>query len=362
MTTTSSKRPTSDRKAETTPGRKAFAEGRRPTSDGKAETTPGRKAFAEGQRLTSDRKPKTERKSFAERKAGKTSEYPVAQAVPLLEFLLQTLDGQSRTTVKSLLSHQQVKVNQTVVRQFDHMLRAGDKVEINWDKGQDTLKHPKLKILYEDSYIIVVEKGAGLLSVGTSREREKTAYSILSDYVKRKSPGNKIFVVHRLDRETSGVMLFARHPDIQQQMQDNWRFAVSQRQYVAVLEGRLQTGDGSGRGTVTSYLWESKACIVYASNNPDEGVRAVTHYQVLKSNDRYSLVSFRLDTGRKNQIRVQMNSIGYPVAGDLKYGGHRTRMNRMALHACALSFTHPVSGEKMSFETPVPDEFHQMVE
>jgi len=294
-------------------------------------------------------------------KKERISTYPVKEQCELFGFLTATLKDQSRTTVKSLLTHQQVTVNHEVVRQFDAPLAVNDVVEVHWDKGLTTLHHPKLKIVFEDKYLIVVEKAAGLLSIATAREREKTAYSILSDYVKQQSPGNKIFVVHRLDRETSGLLLFAKSPEIQQLMQENWRFAVSQRKYVAVLEGCLKTGDGTGKGTVTSYLWESKAYIVYASNNPEDGDKAVTHYKVLRSNDNYSLVEFNLDTGRKNQIRVQMNSIGYPVAGDLKYGGHKTRMNRMALHACALAFTHPITNEKMVFESKIPYEFEKMV-
>ncbi len=279
-----------------------------------------------------------------------------------MDFLSQTLSGQSRTTVKSLLSHQQVMVNRQVIRQFDHKLEKGDVVEIHWDKGLSMLRHPHLRIVFEDRYLIVAEKDAGLLSIATEKERVKTAYSILHDYVKKKSPGNKIFVVHRLDRETSGLLLFAKTPEVQSLMQDNWRFAVNQRRYVAVLEGDLSKAEGGGKGTVTSYLRESKAYIVYSSPNPEDGVKAVTHYKLLKSKNNYSLVEFHLDTGRKNQIRVQMNSLGYPVAGDLKYGGHKTRMNRMALHACVLSFTHPMTGEAMQFESKIPEDFLKMVE
>ncbi len=279
----------------------------------------------------------------------------------LLEFLIKTLTDQSRTTVKSLLSHQQIRVNKTVVKAFDHPLVKNDVVEVFWDKAFRMLKHPKLKVVFEDKYLMVVEKDAGLLSVATPREKSKTAYSILNEYVKQQSPGNKVFVVQRLDRETSGLLLFAKTKEVQALMQDNWRFAVNQRKYMAVLEGVLTTGDGSGKGTVTSYLWESKAFIVYASNNPDDGLKAVTHYQVLRTNGKYSLVAFNLDTSRKNQIRVQMNSIGYPVSGDIKYGGHKNDINRIALHACELSFTHPMTGEKMCFESKIPASFEKLM-
>lgn len=292
----------------------------------------------------------------------KITTIPVTEDSTLLSFLINTLKDHSRTKIKSLLAHQQVLVNRRIVRQFDHPLKTGDQVNILWTKGKQSLNHPKLKILFEDKYLIVVEKSAGLLSIGTAKERSKTAYSILSDYVKKQHPGNKIFVVHRLDRDTSGLMLFAKNQDIQFLMQTNWRFAVNQRKYTGVLEGVPQTGDGSGQGTVTSYLWESKALIVYASPNPEDGIKAVTHYKILKSSEHYSLAEFKLDTGRKNQIRVQMNSIGYPIAGDLKYGGHVSPIKRMALHASVLAFTHPVSGEQMLFESETPKEFLRLLE
>ncbi len=279
----------------------------------------------------------------------------------LLPFLIESLKDQSRTTVKSLLSHNQITIKNRVIKKFDHLLEPGDEVCINWETGKQTLDNPLLKIVFEDKHLIVVEKSAGLLSIATKKERIKTAYSILSEYVKKLHPGNKIFVVHRLDRETSGLMLFAKNEEVQYRMQNNWKFAVNQRKYIAVVEGKLETGDGTGIGVVKSYLWESKALIVYSSNNPEDGQLAVTKYSVLRNNDNYSLVEFELETGRKNQIRVQMNSIGYPLVGDLKYGGHESKLKRLALHAHVLSFTHPVTGEYHAFETPVPASFDSFV-
>lgn len=295
-------------------------------------------------------------------KKQKISNIKVTEEAPLLIFLINKLPDQSRNRIKSLLAHQQVLVNKQVVRQFDHPLKVGDNLQILWTKGKQSLQHPKLKILFEDKHLLVVEKAAGLLSIGTAKERSKTAYSILSEYVKKQHPSNKVFVVHRLDRETSGIMLFAKDQEIQSLMQTNWRFAVNQRKYVGVLEGTPQTGDKSGQGTVTSYLWESKALIVYASPNPEDGLKAVTHYKILDSSEHYSLAEFRLDTGRKNQIRAQMNSIGYPIAGDLKYGGKTSPIKRMALHACVLAFTHPIDGKEMLFESEIPKEFQRLLE
>lgn len=288
--------------------------------------------------------------------------FPVFEPTELLTFLEVNLKDKSRTTLKSLLKNQQISVRNQVIRAFNHLLKTGDEVTIHWDKGRATLNDPLLKVVYEDNYLIVVEKAAGLLSIATQKECKKTAYSILSEYVKKQHPGNKIFVVHRLDRETSGLMLFAKNPEVQYQMQHNWKFAVNQRKYTAVVEGQLQTGDGTGKGTIRSYLWESKALIVYSSPNPEDGQEAVTHYQVLKSSDRYSLVELMLETGRKNQIRAQMNSIGYPLVGDLKYGGHSSPLKRLALHAHVLSFTHPVTGALHSFETPIPKGFTNLIE
>ncbi len=290
-----------------------------------------------------------------------TSERTVKEACTLMDFLTTSFPDKSRTTIKSLLAHQQVTLAGRVIKQFDHALHPGDVVTIHWEKGKTTLESPMLSIVYEDKHLLVVEKAAGLLSIGTQKEQKKTAYSMLSEYVKKQHPGNKIFVVHRLDRETSGLMLFAKSEEAQYLMQNNWRYAVNQRRYVAVVEGKLETGDGTGKGTIKSYLWESKALIVYASPNPEDGDLAVTHYKVVDSSDNYSLVELELETGRKNQIRVQMNSIGYPLVGDLKYGGHASKLKRLALHAHVLSFTHPITGKPHAFETPIPEAFVKLV-
>lgn len=295
------------------------------------------------------------------RKKRAESNLKVTESSKLLEFLMANLKDQSRTTVKSLLSHQQITIRNKVVRQFDFQLEPGDEVCVHWGMGKTTLDTPLLKIVYEDKDLIVVEKAAGLLSMATEKERIKTAYGMLSEYVKKQNPRNKIFIVHRLDRDTSGLMLFAKNEEVQYLMQHNWKFAVSQRKYVAIVEGKLETGDGTGKGVIKSYLRESKSLIMHSSPNPEDGQLAVTNYRVLRSNNNYSLVEFELETGRKNQIRVQMKSIGYSLVGDIKYGGHESKLKRLALHALVLSFTHPVTGESHSFKTPIPPEFDKLV-
>lgn len=307
------------------------------------------------------RKPITTTEKLPQRKPKATSERTVTEATSMMDFLRESFPDKSRTTIKSLLAHQQVTLSGRVIKQFDHILKPGDVVAVHWEKGKTTLESPLLSIVFEDKHLLVVEKAAGLLSISTQKEQKKTAYSMLSEYVKKQHPGNKIFVVHRLDRETSGLMLFAKSEEVQYLMQNNWRYAVNQRRYVAVVEGKLETGDGSGKGTIKSYLWESKALIVYASPNPEDGDLAVTHYTVLDASNDYSLVELELETGRKNQIRVQMNSIGYPLVGDLKYGGHASNLKRLALHAHVLSFTHPITGHPYAFETPIPESFRKLV-
>ena len=336
------------------PKRKVFFSAAKPADHYKSKNQPRVK-----EEKPEPKAPKTQPKNAKKRSV---SVLTVTEPMELMTFLLDQLKDQSRTTIKSLLSHQQITIRKQVIRQYNYQLKAGEEVNIHWGKGKATLKDPQLKIVFEDAYLIVVEKAAGLLSIATQKERMRTAYSILSEYVKQQHPGNKIFVVHRLDRETSGLMLFAKNPDVQYDMQNNWRYAVSQRKYTAVVEGKLETGDGSGKGSIKSYLWESKALIVYSSQNPEDGQEAITHYKVLKSSDEYSLVELELETGRKNQIRVQMNSIGYPLVGDLKYGGHPSTLKRLALHANVLSFIHPVTGETHAFETPIPSAFVALVE
>jgi len=335
------------------PKRKVFFSAAKPADSYKAKNQPRVK-----KEVPKPDAPKTQPKNAKKRTE---SVLKVIEPMELMTFLISQLQDQSRTTIKALLSHQQITIKKQVVRQYNFQLKAGDEVIVHWGKGKVTLKDPQLKIIYEDEYFIVVEKAAGLLSIATQKERIRTAYSILSEYVKLQHPNNKIFVVHRLDRETSGLMLFAKDQDVQYEMQNNWKYAVSQRKYTAVVEGKLETGDKSGKGTIKSYLWESKALIVYSSPNPEDGQEAITHYKVLNSNNEYSLVELELETGRKNQIRVQMNSIGYPLAGDLKYGGHASSLKRLALHANVLSFIHPVTGQLHEFETPVPASFAALV-
>lgn len=274
----------------------------------------------------------------------------------LLEYLISALPHKSRNILKAVLRDRQVFVDGKAVTRFDLPLTPGQRLEVQWERSAPQQSLQGLTIVFEDENLIVVNKPAGLLTVATDKEKRKTAFALLSNYVKAKDPDNKIFIVHRLDRETSGLLLFARNESIKQRIQSTWEQTISQRTYVAVVEGNVETEEG----TITSWLTESKALKVYSSQNPQHGQKSITHFKKLQGNEHYSLLQLNLETGRKHQIRVHMQDIGHPVIGDSKYGSKEKPIGRLALHARILAFTHPVTGELCRFETPVPPKFMKL--
>ena len=281
----------------------------------------------------------------------------VSEPMPLMEFLLANLTDHKRTSVKELLKHNQVAVNGSPVSQFNHKLKPGDQVKINFTREWRGFYHRRLKLVYEDDDIIVVNKGYGLLSMGTDKIKEGTAYSILREYVKWSDPRNKLFIVHRLDRDTSGLMMFAKNEEAKNTMQHNWNNMVLNRKYLAVVEG---TPDQT-EGVIKSYLAENAEHEVYSTPDPKLGQLAVTRYKTLASKNGYTMLEVELDTGRKNQIRVHMKEMGHPITGDRRYGAKSSPIHRLALHAQTLRFAHPVTRKEMNFETPVPAGFTKMV-
>ena len=289
--------------------------------------------------------------------APKPTHFKVTEPVELMTFLLSKMGGMSRNSVKSLLAHRQVMINNVVTTQYNLQLQPEDRVQVNSSRGNIELTHPKLRIIFEDQYLIVVEKKEGLLTVTTGSNDETTAFSILKTYVKKSSPLNKIYVVHRLDLETSGVIMFAKTKEVQMILRDNWHNIVTRRIYVALVEGKMEKEED----TLVSWLTENeKSLKMHSSPVDDGGKQAVTHYRCIKSNDNYSLLDIELETGRKNQIRVHMQGIGHPIIGDRKYGSGINPIDRLGLHARLLAFYHPVTTEIVSFETPVPKEFLQI--
>ena len=290
--------------------------------------------------------------------------FRVEAATELMPFLLSKLGGMTRTSVKQLLSQRRVTVNAGIQTRHDTPLKAGDVVQVLQGRGNVELRHPKLRIIYEDDALIIVEKKNGLLTVPYNpKSSEMTAYSILKEYVKKESKRNTVHVVHRLDRETSGVLVFAKSPELQEYMRTYWRQLVTKRTYVALVEGHFEKKEG----TITTWLTEDPHTgMVYSSPKDDGGQKAVTHYKVLKELEAglgspdlaISLLELNLETGRTNQIRVHAQSIGHPVVGDRKYGhgNEYSPVDRLCLHAKVLEFIHPMTEKKVRFEAATPKE------
>lgn len=283
----------------------------------------------------------------------------VEQASELLPFLIDKKVRKSRSAIKSLLVHKQVKVNNKVVSIHNHELTPGDVVTVHKNDQTRNLKKLKgLTIIFEDEYLIVVDKEPGLLSIATEREKRETAYSIISEYLKSKQRDARVFVLHRLDRETSGLMMYAKSPEIQEALQKNWDKLINTRSYIAVVEGNIIPADG----TITSWLTEDKNYVMHSSFRDNGGQKSITHYKTLKSSHYFSMLTLNLETGRKNQIRVHMKHIGHPIVGDKKYGSKINPIKRISLHAHELFFTHPVTGEFFEFKSPIPRKMQQLIE
>jgi 23S rRNA pseudouridine1911/1915/1917 synthase len=276
----------------------------------------------------------------------------------LLPFLIRSMPGKGRNHVKSILARGQVYVGGKRTTKHNHPLVPGQKVTVSWTKSFEEEILQGVSILFEDDHLLVVEKEAGLLSIASDKEQQLTAYAMLTDYVRRTNPRNRIFVVHRLDRDTSGVMIFAKTEKAKETLQANWQDAVEARIYVALVEGKVRQPEG----VITSWLKESKTLKMYSSPHPNDGQKAVTRYKLLQQNAEYSLLELELETGRKNQIRVHMEDLGHPIAGDKKYGSRQNPLGRLGLHAQSIAFTHPITGEAMRFATKVPKAFYKRSE
>lgn len=276
----------------------------------------------------------------------------------LMEFVRERVKDASRTDIKKLLRYGHFLVNGSVVKQFDAPILPGDEVSVNFSRPWPVFHHSRIELIYEDDDVLVINKGYGMLSVGTqSKKKEENAYDIMRAYVKNVDPRNKLWVVHRLDRHTTGLMMFAKSERAHDVLRHNWNNIILERLYVAVLEGYLP----EDKGYVKSRLAENSQFVVYSTDLPGEGRLAVTHYKVLKRGNGYTLAHFSLDTGRKNQIRVHAADLGHPITGDKKYGASKSPIHRLALHAQTLRFAHPITKKDMNFQSPIPGEFLKIV-
>jgi 23S rRNA pseudouridine1911/1915/1917 synthase len=299
-----------------------------------------------------DKKPETNKPKLKE------ISFFVTQTSELLNFLIAQMPDKSRNTIKSFLIHKQVTVDNHEVSKYNYALIPDQQVKITIGKKvEEIIKYHGLKILFEDAYIIVIDKEAGLLSIATEKERRQTAYFILTEHVRKTKRNDRVFIVHRLDKDASGVMIFAKSVEMQEILQRNWEQAKVNRRYAALVEGKMENQEG----TYISWLKESSALIVYSYNFDNGGQKAITHYKLIKVNDNYSLLEVKIDTGRKNQIRVHMKDLGHSIVGDKKYGSTQNPIKRMGLHATSLTFQHPVTNKEMRFESPIPGSFMKLV-
>lgn len=274
--------------------------------------------------------------------------------IKLIDCLSSNLDGQSNKKIKSYVKYKMVEVDGKIITNANTEIKSGSTVKIYFSKR--TIPEYELDIIYEDKDLIAIDKPAGLLSISNNKEKELTAYRLVSDYLKKDNKHAKVFVVHRLDQGTSGVLVFAKNQNIQEKLQTNWNDIVKKREYIAVVEGTMEKS-----GTIKSFLTMNHFQIVHSTNNKEIGNLAITHFKTVKTKNTYSLLEVDIDTGRRNQIRVHMSEKGHPIVGDKKYGSKKNPIGRLALHASKLHFIDPRSGKLLKIEKACPKEIIDLV-
>lgn len=282
--------------------------------------------------------------------------FTVHEETELMAFLQKCFNGISRSKLKSMFSARRIEVDGRQVSQFDFALTPGMKVTVSRGARKSEFRSRWIDIVYEDKWLVVINKHEGLLS-NSPVPHKATAQTILNDYFRQSGQRCSAHVVHRLDRDTSGLMIFCKDKQTELMFESDWKGYVYDRRYVALVNGVLPQDSG----TVESWLADNKACFTVSSPTDNGGKYAVTHYEVVRRSDTHTLVELKLDTGRKNQIRVHMQTLGCPVVGDIKYGrADDDSIPRLCLHAFRLCFTHPVTHQRMEFETPYPPSFKQV--
>lgn len=269
----------------------------------------------------------------------------------LLNYLRSKMENKSKNNIKSLLTKEKVTINGKLETRHDYPVYKNDVIEIKNNFITSKKYTDKIPIIYEDENIIVIDKPAGLLTMATKKEKKHTAYRMISDYLTSQDKNNKVFIIHRLDKDTSGVVIFAKSMEVKNKYQNAWSKNVLKREYIAVVEGVIK----DEKKTIKSYLKENKEGIVYSSLKPNDGKIAITCYEKIKNNLRYTMLRINLKTGRKNQIRVHMKDIRHPIIGDKKYGvSGLDPVKRLCLHASKLELIDPLTNKKVEYiaETP----------
>jgi len=285
-------------------------------------------------------------------------EYKATKDTSLIELLTQMYPQKSKSGIKQLLRNGCVKYKSAVVTKATTIVAAGQSISVSKAGFIPSGAEEIPDIVFEDEHMILINKPTGLLSMSTPGERENTAYFMLSNYVKKSNRQNKIFIVHRLDRDTSGLILFAKSEEIRNQLQKSWHNSMHFREYYALVSGCVSPT----QGTVESYLKENSNLQVFSAEDDEEGgLHAITHYRTLEQTPFYTLLSVTPETGRRNQIRVHLADLGFPIVGDKRYGNGDSPIHRLGLHASKLSFMHPVTGRKMEFHTPIPRSFQRLM-
>ncbi len=287
----------------------------------------------------------------------KKTEYIVSEQQELLAFLIEKMPESSRSRVKELLAHN-VYVDGRRTSQFNFPLQRGMTVSIEKASGKDKLRPRDLDIVYEDQHLLVVNKHEGLLS-NSKHPNDKTVITVLNQYLDVTHQRCHAHIVHRLDRDTSGLMVVSKSKEVSQKFEEDWKGMVFDRRYVAVAWGHIEPP----KGEVKSWFTDGEYCVL-SSPTDNGGKLAVTHYEVKQTSRRYSLVELKLDTGRRNQIRVHLRDLKHPVVHDPMYGykDDLSPVNRLCLHAFRLCFKHPVTGRRLQFETPIPSAFLKLME
>ena len=288
-------------------------------------------------------------------KRGMYAVYTVEEDAQLLDWLIANLKGLSRNKVKDTLHGRGIKVNGKIVTQFDYPLTRGMKISVSKSKKNDTFKSRYVNLVYEDPYLVVIEKKPGILSMAAGH-KSLNVKTVLDDYFRQTKQRCTAHVVHRLDRDTSGLMVYAKDMQTEQTLEHEWHNIVYDRRYVAVVSGEMEEDEG----TIANWLKDNKAYVTYSSPVDNGGKSAVTHFHVLDRTTEHSLVEYKLETGRKNQIRVHSADMNHPVCGDVKYGNGDDPIHRLCLHAYMLHFFHPVTRARMEFETPIPSQFRML--
>ena len=266
----------------------------------------------------------------------------------LFDYLRNNIDGKSKNNIKSLLKNEVVFVNGKIVTKYNYVLCDGDVVEINKKKANNNIN-----IIYEDNDIIVIDKPSKILTISNKNEKVNTLYRMVSDYLKKEH--KKVFIIHRLDFDTSGIIMFAKSQRVQKLYQDNWNDLAKIREYTAIVDGIT-----ANKGHIESYLKQTKTLLVYSSKNKD-GLFAITDYEKIGGNSKYSMLKILISTGRRNQIRCHMADIGHPILGDYRYKCKINPIDRLCLHANKLEIINPITKELMVFNSNIPKEFNSII-